>query len=83
MLSDVSNQVREMNLKLGEKDTKIDKLQRIVESLSASMHHMKLDYEKNENSRKQLFNMVQKLKGSMRVYCRVKPLDTHIQEPQQ
>lgn len=36
---------------------------------------MKLDLQKNEVARVQLFNMVQKLKGSMRVYIRIKPLE--------
>jgi hypothetical protein len=39
---------------------------------------MKFDMDQNEQSRRQLFSMVQKLKGSMRVYCRVKPLDNYV-----
>ncbi len=35
---------------------------------------MKTDFTKSEQSRQQLFSLIQKLKGSMRVYCRVKPL---------
>ena len=38
------------------------------------MQYMKLDLQKNERIRMDLFNMVQKLKGPMRVYCRVKPM---------
>ena len=40
------------------------------------MQYMKMDMQKSERIRIELFNMVQKLKGPMRVYCRVKPMDS-------
>jgi len=58
VLSDVSNRVEVLNQALEEKDNKIERLQSIVAGLSTSIQHMKLDYEKNEKSRRLLFSMV-------------------------
>jgi hypothetical protein len=47
-----------LRLNKEEKDNKIERLQSIVASLSTSIQHLKLDYEKNEKSRRLLFSMV-------------------------
>ena len=74
-IEQVSNQVTELQDKIVERDNKICNLDRTVTNLATSMQYMKLDMQKSERIRVELFNMVQKLKGPMRVYCRVKPMD--------
>lgn len=75
---DVANQVSQMTVALSDKESQINNLNKMVQSLQQSITFMKLDNDKNEKSRKQLFAMVQKLKGTMRVYCRVKPLNSTV-----
>jgi len=52
MISDVSNKVKELTGALGQKDEQINQLKQVVDSLQLSMSYMKLDFEKNEQSRK-------------------------------
>lgn len=78
LLDEVTNQVNQMTVALSEKESQINQLNKMVQSLQQSITFMKLDNDRNEKSRKQLFAMVQKLKGTMRVYCRVKPLDSTV-----
>ena len=75
LLSEVSDKVARFEAELGAKDRLIQELKSELQSLSGEMGRLKLDFGQHEEQRKQLFCMVQKLKGSMRVYCRVKPLD--------
>lgn len=75
MVSDVHAKVDKLIQTVQEKDSKIEDLEKTVLRMADMMKYMKLDLQKNEGARVQLFNMVQKLKGSMRVYVRVKPLD--------
>ncbi len=75
MISDVHAKVDLLIKTVEEKDSKIEDLEKTVLRMADQMKYMKLDLQRNEGARVQLFNMVQKLKGSMRVYIRVKPLD--------
>ena len=72
----MSNRVDDLNEKIAERDNRIHTLDRTVSNLATSMQYMKMDMQKSERIRIELFNMVQKLKGPMRVYCRVKPMDS-------
>ena len=52
------SQVDELQQVIAEKDSRINNLDRTVNNLASSMQYMKLDMQKSERIRIDLFNMV-------------------------
>eukprot|EP00347_Sterkiella_histriomuscorum_P015099 403358324 len=68
-----SEKLIELQNVIQSKDQEIEQLKEQVESMNHSLTHLMNDLNKNEIMRKQLHHYIQVLKGSIRVFCRVKP----------
>jgi kinesin family protein C1 len=60
---------------IAEKEREITALKERMADMQVSIQHLMNDLQKNETIRKHLHNHIQILKGNIRVFCRVKPLD--------
>ena len=60
---------------IADQEREIGRLKEIMNDMQTSIKHLMNDLEKNETIRKHLHNHIQILKGNIRVFCRVKPLD--------
>ncbi len=54
--------------------------EKIAERQRAATEELRAKYIKEMNERKKLFNLVQELKGNIRVFCRVRPLNNSEKE---
>ena len=60
---------------IADQEREIGRLKEAMNDMQMSIKHLMNDLEKNETIRKHLHNHIQILKGNIRVFCRVKPLD--------
>ena len=71
---DHEERVEGLQGELQRKEEEISALRSRIENMDASLRSLMQDLQRTEVVRKHLHNHVQMLKGSMRVFCRIKPL---------
>lgn len=71
---DIDTQAANLNRLLAEKQAEVDAQIREAEEERVGMHER---WIKEFNERRRLFNVVQELRGNIRVFCRVRPLKSH------